>query len=325
MKLKVTNWPEYEAGLRRRGSLTLWVTEDALSLWPAPKRTTRGGQPRYSDLAIENALTLGLVFGLRLRQTEGFLASVFRLMNLALAIPDYTTLSRRASKPRSPKRWRDDRDTILDKGRVHMLIDSTGLQIYGAGQWLEEKHGTKSRRNWRKLHLALDADSGDIIAHVITNQDAGDTSQVEVLLGQVNTPIGQFTAKAPTMVNRPMMPSPGIVQVLRLSFHPCQWGGASGRRSGRSTKPTYRGDRCRWSDEMAGRYRLWETSTGRDRDRSLQIDHRLPAAGRHIPSAADGSRHRLYRPQSNAGMRTPEIRPLQKGYRIATTSKTEIR
>ena len=76
MKFKVTNWREYEAGLRRRGSLTLWVTGEALSSWQAPKRVTRGGQPRYSDLAIETALTLGLVFGLRLRQTEGLLASV---------------------------------------------------------------------------------------------------------------------------------------------------------------------------------------------------------------------------------------------------------
>jgi hypothetical protein len=71
MKFKIANWAEYEAGLRRRGSLTLWMTAEALSSWQAPKRTTRGGQLRYSDLAIETALTLGLVFGLRLRQTEG--------------------------------------------------------------------------------------------------------------------------------------------------------------------------------------------------------------------------------------------------------------
>lgn len=96
MKFKVTNWPEYEAGLCRRGSLTLRVTADALSSWQAPKRMTRCGQPRYSDLAIETALTLGLVFGLRLRQTEGLLASVLKLMRLDLAAPDHTTLSRRA-------------------------------------------------------------------------------------------------------------------------------------------------------------------------------------------------------------------------------------
>lgn len=192
MKFKVTNWREYETGLRRRGSLTLWVTPEALSSWQAPKRTTRGGQPRYSDLAIETALTLGLAFGLRLRQTEGFLTSMLKLMGLDLAVPDHTTLSRRANKPRAPNKRHDDR--IPEKGPVHVLIDSTGLQIYGAGQWLEEKHGTKSRRGWRKLHLALDADSGDIIAHVMTDQDAGDTSQVEPLLNQIDMPIGQFIA-----------------------------------------------------------------------------------------------------------------------------------
>ena len=159
MKFKVTSWAQYEAGLRRRGSLTLWMTPEALSSWQAPKRTTRGGQPRYSDLAIETALTLG----------------------------------RRASKRRLPNKRQDDRDRIPEKGAVHVLVDSTGLQIYGAGQWLEEKHGTKLRRNWRKLHLALDADSGEIIAHVMTDQDAGDASQVEAMLDQIDDPIGQFT------------------------------------------------------------------------------------------------------------------------------------
>jgi hypothetical protein len=190
MKFRVTNWSEYEAGLRQRGSLTLWMTPEALSLWSAPKRTTRGGQPRYSDLAIETALTLGLVFGLRLRQTEGLLASILQLMGLDLAVPDHTTLSRRAGKWQSPNRWQHDRGCGPAEGPIHVLVDSTGLQVYGAGQWLEEKHGVKSRRGWRKLHLALDADSGDIIAHIMTDQDAGDASQVEPLLDQINMPIG---------------------------------------------------------------------------------------------------------------------------------------
>ncbi len=104
MKFKVTNWREYETGLRRRGSLTLWVTPEALSSWQAPKRTTRGGQPRYSDLAIETALTLGLVFDLRLRQTEGFVTSMLKLIGLDLVVPDHTTVSRRANKPRAPNK-----------------------------------------------------------------------------------------------------------------------------------------------------------------------------------------------------------------------------
>jgi hypothetical protein len=192
MKFRVTNWPEYEAGLRHRGSLTLWVPPEALSRWQAPRRKTRGGQHRYSDLAIETTLTLGLVFGLRLRQAEGLLESVLQLMGLALAVPDHTTLSRRARTWQSPNK-RHDRQ-VPPEAPVHVLVDSTGLQVYGAGQWLEEKHGARSRRSWRKLHLALDADSGEIIAHTLTDQDTGDVSQVEPLLDQIGGPIGQFTA-----------------------------------------------------------------------------------------------------------------------------------
>lgn len=131
MKFQVTNCREYDAGLRRRGSLTLWLTPEALSSWRAPKRTTRGGQPRYSDLAIETALTLGLVFGLRLRQAEGLLASVLQLMGLDLAVPDHTTLSRRTSISRMPGRRQGRR--FPGDGPVHVLIDSTGSKSMAPG------------------------------------------------------------------------------------------------------------------------------------------------------------------------------------------------
>jgi len=192
MKFKVTNWAEYEAGLRRRGSLTLWITPDALAGWAAPRRKTRGGQALYSDLAIETTLMLGMVFGLRLRQSEGFLSSVLDMMELDLPVPDHTTLSRRARVWKPLARSNDCQ--LVASGSLHVLVDSTGLKIYGAGQWLEEKHGTKSRRGWRKLHLAVDADSGEIIAHSLTDQEVGDASQLEPLLDQIDHEIGQFTA-----------------------------------------------------------------------------------------------------------------------------------
>ena len=189
MKFRVTNWRDYETGLRRRGSLTLWVTPEALAGWAAPRRTTRGGQPLYSHLAIETALTLGMVFGLRLRSCEGLLGSVLELMGLALPVPDHTTLSRRA------RTWKPSAKRRATPGApLHVLVDSTGLKIYGAGQWLEEKYGAKSRRCWRKLHLAIDADSGQIIAHSLTDQDTGDAAQVEPLLEKIDADIGQFTA-----------------------------------------------------------------------------------------------------------------------------------
>ncbi len=192
MKFKVTNWAEYEAGLRRRGSLTLWITPEALAGWAAPQRKTRGGQPLYSDLVIETTLMLGMVFGLRLRQSEGFLNSVLDLMALDLAVPNHTTLSRRA-KTWKPSAGSNDRQPVAD-GPVHFLIDSTGLKTFGAGQWLEEEHGAKSRRGWRKLHLAVDADTGEIIAHSLTDQETGDASQLEPLLDQIDNEIDHLTA-----------------------------------------------------------------------------------------------------------------------------------
>ena len=188
MAHRVTNWPDYEAGLRSRGSLTLWITPEALAQWPAPRRTTPGGQPRYSDLAIETALTLGSAFRMRSRQTEGLLRSVLQLMGLALPVPDHTTLSRRVKQRPAMRR------EPLPAGPLDVLVDSTGLQVYGAGQWLQDKHGVKSRRKWRKLHVAVDASTGQIVAHTLTDQDGDDPSQVGPLLEQIPSRVGRFIA-----------------------------------------------------------------------------------------------------------------------------------
>ena len=99
---RVTNWAEYDAGLRQRGSLTVWFTEEAITAWRAEPRTTRGGQPPYSALAIRTALTLRAVFRLALRQTEGLIGSILQLLGLDLAVPDYSTLSRRAETSGGP-------------------------------------------------------------------------------------------------------------------------------------------------------------------------------------------------------------------------------
>lgn len=112
MKFKVTTWREYDAGLRRRGSLTLSLTSEALAGWAAPRRTTRGGRPRNSDLAIGATLTLGMMFALPLRQGEGLLDSVLKLMGLELPVPDHTTLSRRARTWRPPAEGNDRQPTF---------------------------------------------------------------------------------------------------------------------------------------------------------------------------------------------------------------------
>ena len=184
---RVTNSAAYDAALRQRGSLTVWFTDAAIAAWKAEPRTTRGGQSRYSALAIATALTLRAVFRLALRQAEGLIGSIIALLGLDLAVPDHTTLSRRA----------ESLDVVRPRsgcGPVHLLVDSTGLRLCGSGEWLLEKHGTKTRRSWRKLHIAVDADTGQIAAAALTTSDVDDASQVGALLDQVSDPVASFTA-----------------------------------------------------------------------------------------------------------------------------------
>ena len=143
-RYRVTNWAEYDASLKRRGSLTVWFTEQAIQAWRAEPRTTPGGQSHYSALAITTALTMRMVFGLALRQTEGLIGSVTGLLGLDLAVPDHSTLSRRGKTLQLPPLRR------TGSGPLHLLVDSTGLKLGGAGEWLVEKHGTSRRRSWRK-------------------------------------------------------------------------------------------------------------------------------------------------------------------------------
>ena len=191
---RVTNWAEYDAALRQRGSLTVWFTEEAVAAWEAEPRTTPGGQPHYSSLAITTALTLKAVFRLALRQTEGLIGSILRLLGLDLSVPDHTTLSRRAETLEVPRPRSDSRtEAGRDPEPVHLLVDSTGLKLCGAGEWLVEKHGTRTRRAWRKMHLGVDAETGRIVAATLTDRDVDDASQVGPLLDQVDGQIASFT------------------------------------------------------------------------------------------------------------------------------------
>ena len=124
---RVTNWPAYDASLRQRGSLTVWFTDEAIESWQAEPRTTRGGQSRYSSLAILTALTLRAVFRLAYRQAEGLIGSVIGLLGLSLRVPDHTTLSRRAATLEVP---RSGNAGVGAGGEpMHLLVDSTGLRV----------------------------------------------------------------------------------------------------------------------------------------------------------------------------------------------------
>jgi hypothetical protein len=184
---RVTNWSEYDAALRQRGSLTVWFSDEAIAAWRAEPRTTRGGQPHYSALAIRTALTLRAVFRLALRQTEGLISPILGLLGLDLAVPDHSTLSRRAEALEVPG------PCPRSKGPIHLLVDSTGLQLCGPGEWLVEKHGTRRRRSWRKLHIGMNAETGQILATELTTSDVDDGSQVGPLLEQVEGSLASLT------------------------------------------------------------------------------------------------------------------------------------
>jgi hypothetical protein len=186
-RYRVRNWHAYERGLRARGDVTVWFADEALSTWTPPPTRCRGGQPRYSNLAILTALSLRMLFHLPLRQTEGFVASLLRLMDLDLHAPDHTTLSRRNRDVLVPAlRRADDRP-------IHLIVDSTALKIYGAGEWCSRKHRKAHERGgWRKLHIGVD-DDGYVVAEALTQNTVDDADTVPDLLGQIEAPLRRFT------------------------------------------------------------------------------------------------------------------------------------
>ena len=189
-RYRVSNWPEYDRALQQRGILTVWVTPEALAAWHPPKTGRRGRSRRYSDIAIETGHLLRLAFGRPWRQTEGLLRSLATLLGLDLGVPYHTTFSRRSPGLSLASSLAEAQRS----GPVHVVIDATGLKVYGAGEWLAEKHGERGRRTWRKLHLAVDPTSGEILASELTTTEEGDAALVGQLLDQITGAIASVTA-----------------------------------------------------------------------------------------------------------------------------------
>src|SRR3954470_14498611 len=187
-RYRVKNWREYDQALQQRGSLTVWVTPEAIAAWQAPPTGQRGRSPYYSNLAIETGHLLRLAFGRPWRQTEGLLRSIVTLLGVSLAIPDHTTFSRRSASLSLPTSLTPSSEP------VHVVLDSTGLKVYGAGEWQREKHGERGRRTWRKLHLAVNSESGEILASELTSNEVGDPSMVAPLLDQIPGVMASVTA-----------------------------------------------------------------------------------------------------------------------------------
>jgi transposase len=184
---RVRNWAEYDQALVRRGDLTIWFTPEAISAWQPPAEGLRGGQRRYSDVAIETALTLRVLFRLAWRQTEGLLGSIFKLLGLDLSAPDHTTLSRRAAGLRVELR------RFHTNEPVHLIVDATGLGIVGQGQWAAAKWGERGRCGWKKLHIAVD-ESGRVLAAELSDRNVGDAEVLPGLVDQVHGSIRRLTA-----------------------------------------------------------------------------------------------------------------------------------
>lgn len=183
---RVKNWSAYNRALVGRGRLTLWLSEEALSAWRYAGPPQRGAQFYYSDLAMETSLTLRKLFNIGLRQTQGFVQSVLELMQTDLEAPDYSTLSRRQGALQIAL-------PVKAKGEaLHLVVDSSGLKIYGEGEWRTRQYGQSQRRTWRKLHLSIDADTGEIVAQTLTLAGVDDASQVKPMLGQIHGPVERF-------------------------------------------------------------------------------------------------------------------------------------
>jgi Transposase DDE domain len=185
---RIRNWSEYNAGLKQRGSLTFWVDEAVLGQWIIPDLSGQPGASRYySDLAISTMVTLKAIYRLAGRQCQGFVESIFELMGIDLPVPDHSTVSRRLGQlsiqmPILPKR-----------GARHLVVDSTGIKVYGEGEWKTRLHGIGKRRTWRKLHLGIDEATGEILAVVVTTNDFSDGQLLPDLLDQIDDPIVQVS------------------------------------------------------------------------------------------------------------------------------------
>ncbi len=176
-RYKTSNWAQYNAALRERGSLTLWF--DPTMQWGAKPNGKHGCQQKFSDAAIRTCLMLKVLFRLPLRQTTGLVASLLGLAGLDWDVPDFSTLSRRM------KTVEIDLAPPATSVHLHLLIDSTGIKVEGEGEWIRRKHGASRRRIWRKIHIGIDAGSLDIRAIEVTKSSVGDGPVLPDLLNQI--------------------------------------------------------------------------------------------------------------------------------------------
>jgi hypothetical protein len=181
---RVTNWNQYNESLVRRGDITLWFAEDVIAAWEHANQEVKVGRPfTYSDTAIECLLALRELFQLPYRQTEGLGRALVKLIDVEVAIPDFTSLAKRATK------LHVSLELSRIEGPIDIVIDSTGLKVFGAGEWRSDAYRHPKRRTWRKLHLSINAASQEIVAETLTSQKCDDADLVPELLAQIEPPV----------------------------------------------------------------------------------------------------------------------------------------
>ncbi len=190
-RYKTTNWKQYNKALINRGSLTFWIDEEAIRQWKQSKQDKRGRPRQFSDLAITTALMVIRVFSMPLRALQGFIDSVFSLANVAIVCPHYNCISRRAKQVEvsfKPK----------TRGAIqHLAIDATGLKVYGEGEWKVKKHGTDGKRRvWRKLHLAVDTSTHEIVAAELSLSNVTDAEVLPNLLSKHAEELSRYLVMA---------------------------------------------------------------------------------------------------------------------------------
>jgi Transposase DDE domain len=184
---KITNWKQYNESLVQRGNITVWFSDDALANWEHPNDAIKVGRPfTYSDTAVECLLTIRELLKLPYRQTEGFSRSIIKLLDIDVAIPDYSSLAKRAAKLGVALK------VASKQGAIDIVVDSTGMKVFGEGEWKTRMHGKGKRRTWRKLHLSVNAETREIVAEVLTENSSHDSQMVPAMLGQIDQPVQQF-------------------------------------------------------------------------------------------------------------------------------------
>lgn len=189
-RYKVTNWPEYNRSLKLRGSLRVWIPYKVLENWYYEGEQKQGSPLAYSERCIETCLTIKTLFGLGYRQTEGFIESIFSMAKIDFSVPCYSAICKRSKKIKINKKH--FRRKAGSKG-IDISADSTGLKVYGEGEWKVRKHGWSKHRTWQKLHVAVNPDEKSILGNELTTNGVDDAKMVEPLLKQVKEEVKRFS------------------------------------------------------------------------------------------------------------------------------------